>query len=103
QPAVEERAPRDLVDRVVPADVLAQGHELATGREETGGVQTAGRVEHALAAAQLLREGWQHRGLDAGTIRKRCVVVRERLHRRRAADAAGRAREERTLRPPSAA
>src|SRR5207244_7317997 len=94
QLAVEEGPAGDLVDRVVAADVLAQGHELATGREETGRVQTAGRVEYALPAAQLLREGRQHRGLDARAVRQRRVIVRERLHRRRAADTAGGAREE---------
>ena len=55
-------------------------------------METAGHVEHPLPAAQLLREGRQHRGLDARAARERRVIVRERLHRRGAADAAGRAR-----------
>jgi hypothetical protein len=81
----------------VPADVLAQGHELAVGREEAGGVEATGRVEHALTTAQLLRQRGQHRGLHPRAVRKRGVIVRERLHGRGAAHPAGRARHERAL------
>ena len=63
----------------------------------------AGRVEHALTAAQLLRQRRQRRGLDARPARERRVVVRQRLDRRRAAYAARGGREERTLGPPAGA
>src|SRR5439155_15635326 len=73
------------------------------GREETRGMQTTGRLENTLAAAKLVRERRQHHGFDARTIRERCVIMRERLDRCRAADAAGGAREEGALRPPTCA
>ena len=42
----------ELVERVVPADVLAQRDELTVGREARRRVEPAGRVEHGLRGAQ---------------------------------------------------
>ena len=51
---LRERPADDLVERVVPADVLAQAEELAVGIEEAGGVQAAGGREGGLRLAQAV-------------------------------------------------
>src|SRR5207249_5704141 len=56
QQSVEERATDDLIDGVVPADVLAQELELARRVEETRGMEAAGRLEDPLLLAQAVRE-----------------------------------------------
>ena len=45
----------ELVERVVAADVLADGDELARGREQAGRVEAAGLVEGALGGAKQVR------------------------------------------------
>ncbi len=45
----------DLVDGVVPSDVLAQAEKLALGIEEAGGMDAASRIEQALQGAHLVR------------------------------------------------
>ena len=44
--------PTHLVERVVPADVLARAEQLAVRREQPAGVQPAGLPEHRLRLAQ---------------------------------------------------
>src|ERR1700733_14972863 len=43
----------DLVDRVVPSDVLPDGEQLAGRGEQAGRVQAAGGGEHPLRLTQL--------------------------------------------------
>jgi hypothetical protein len=61
QPPLAHAVPDDLVDRVVPADVLAQGDQLAVHREQPGRVQSAGLVEHLLGRAQPVGQREQRR------------------------------------------
>ena len=44
----------------MPADVLAEGDQLARRREQPGGVQPAGLVEGALRGAQQVGQGEDH-------------------------------------------
>ena len=53
---VHQRVPDDLVDRVVPTDVLAHDEDLAVGRRERGSVQPAGTTEHRLLLAHEVRQ-----------------------------------------------
>ena len=79
----------DLVDRVVPADVLAHDQQLALGGEQAGRVQPAGAVEHLLVRPQRLRHPGEHAGggptgsvvhgvAASGCARRRCSPCRRR-------------------------
>ena len=46
----------------MPADVLAEHHQLAVGGEQPGRVQPAGAVEAALGRAQPVRQLGEQRG-----------------------------------------
>ena len=50
-PLPEDRPAHELVERVVPPDVLARADELPVQREQPRGVQPAGRGEHLLRGA----------------------------------------------------
>src|SRR5438105_7144444 len=103
QPALEQRAAHHLVDRAVPADVLAQQLEAAGPVEEAGGVEAARAVENRLALAQLLRQGREDRRLDHRAVRKGGEVEGQAFDGGRAADAAGRAAQEASLGTPAGA
>jgi alpha-1,2-mannosyltransferase len=62
KPAREQRPPDHLVDRVVPADVLADGDQLTGRGEQPRGVQPAGTGEHPLRLTQPVRQRRQDRG-----------------------------------------
>jgi hypothetical protein len=64
QLAREQPRADDLVDRVVPPDVLAHDHERARGVEQRGGVQPAGAREHGLRVAQRARERVHERRVE---------------------------------------
>ena len=49
-----------LVERVVPADVLAQREQLAGRREQARRVEAAGLVERPLGGTEQVRQGEQH-------------------------------------------
>src|SRR5260370_6578157 len=56
QAAVGEAPAGHLFERVVPADVLAQGERFAIRIRQAGAVETAGAFEHALATPGLRGE-----------------------------------------------
>src|SRR5260370_21283672 len=56
QAAVEEQPSDHLVDRVVPADVLAQCDHFAIRTEQAGGAETAAAFEPPPAPAQRVHE-----------------------------------------------
>src|SRR6266571_3259346 len=64
QPRIQEGPADDLVDRIVAADVLAEVDELATRREQAGGVETSGPLEHSLARAEAIDEAGEDRAVD---------------------------------------
>ena len=79
--------PDELVERVVPADVLAHGHEVTVGREQPGRVETAGRVEDRLRGAQPLGQRGHHRLPDRRPVGHRLAVLLDLVERRLAAQA----------------
>src|SRR3954452_8341345 len=54
--SLKERPADQLVDRVMASDILAQREELTLRCKETGGMESACRIEDALSVAQLFRE-----------------------------------------------
>ena len=87
QAAVEERPADHLVERVVPADVLARAEQLAGRGEEAGRVQAAGRGERRLRLAQPVGQRRHERERDAAASTRRAAPrprpPRARLCRRR--------------------
>ena len=64
QIACQEPLADDLVDRVVPADVLAQREQLAVARKQRRAVQPTGAFEHLLGSPQRVRQRQHHLGLE---------------------------------------
>src|SRR5207245_2132597 len=62
---VEGGPPDDLVDGVVPADVLAADQQLPFDVEQPRGMQRAGAAEALLVAEETLRERLQDLAADA--------------------------------------
>jgi len=60
QLALAQCPARDLVYRVVPADVFAQHEQFAVAGEQAGRVQAAGAGEHPLRLAQTAGERGEH-------------------------------------------
>ena len=73
--ALEERPADDLVERVVPADVLPRAQELTTQCEEPRRVQAASRRKRSLSVEQPLRQRCDDRFGDAAS-RPRYAVRR---------------------------
>ena len=48
------------------ADVLAYGDQPAVGLEQPGGMEAAGRLEHALSRAERRRQPEDHASVDDG-------------------------------------
>src|SRR4051812_17663767 len=78
----------ELVEGVVPTDVLAEREQLAGGREERSGVETAGLVERALRRAKKIRQGEDDGASDDRAIGNRVAPNDDLVERRLAADAA---------------
>ncbi len=94
----------ELVECVVPADVLAHGQKLATGVEQRGGMEAARSAERVLSIAERGGELSDHLGADDRS-RRDAVTLRhlDRGDRTLAADATARmgvavAREARPVR-----
>jgi len=96
QPSGPQRPPDHLVDRVVPADVLAQAHQLTRRGEQSRGVQPAGHREAALCRAQRVGQRDERArgdpGRVAGHVKHRPGA--DRVDARLAADATGGGGEE---------
>ena len=56
--------PDELVERVVPPDVLAHGEQPPVRLEQSGGMEPAGRLEHALGLAQRSGQAEDHGAID---------------------------------------
>ena len=96
----ENLRPDDLVQCVVPADVLAEDEQLARRAEERGGVQPAGLLERALGGAEEIRQGKDDRAGDDRTVRDRVGADRDLVEGGLAADPARRRRDEVPLGDP---
>ena len=64
--AGEELGADQFVQGVVPADVLAQGQQVAAGVEQRRGVQAAGAIEDGLRRPQRLGQTVDHRASTTG-------------------------------------
>ncbi len=62
--AVEQAVADDLVDGIVPADILAEHNEFSAGVKQRRGVQAAGAVECLLGRPHLLRQACQEFHVD---------------------------------------
>ena len=78
----------------MPADVLADAEEVALGREEARGMETAGRFERDLCLSQLVREGRDDVRVDVQIALDARRFHRDGLERAFAAHPARRARVE---------
>ena len=94
----EDLRPDELVERVVPTDVLAQREELALRREQPRRVEAAGLVERLLGGAEQVRQGEQHAAVDDRAVRDGLGADGDLVERGLAADPAGRRRDEVPLR-----
>ena len=95
----EDLRPDELVERVVPADVLAQREELARRREQARRVEAAGLVERPLGGAEQVRQGEDHaRGRRPGRPGSGSDADGDLVERGLAADPARRRRDEVPLR-----
>ena len=83
-----------LVEGVVAADVLADGHERARRVEQPGRVQAAGLFEHRLAGAETLRECGDDGCRHPGPGRQRSASDRHVVQRGLATNSAGGGRHE---------
>ena len=63
---VQNRAPEELVDGVVPPHILTHQLQLALRIEQCGSVQTARAVENRLRGAQSFRKFQDRRSGDSG-------------------------------------
>ena len=90
----------ELVERVVPADVLAQGEQLAARREEARGVEAAGLVERPLGGAEEVRQGQDHVASHDRPVGDRLGPDGNLVERRLAANPARRRRDEMALGDP---
>ena len=97
EPALAQRPAEDLVDGVVPPDVLAGDEQLAADGEQACGVEAAGAVERLLGRAQAARETAQHRGVDLRGVLGHGIPARrlERVDAGGAAHTAGTRGDER--------
>ncbi len=86
--------PDEFVERVVPPDVLAEGDQLATRGEERRRVEPTGRLEHALRAAERLRQRGDDRARDDGPVGDGLTVLFHLVERRLAAEATTGVRHE---------
>ena len=100
QRAGQRLAPDQLVERVVAADVLAQGEQPAVGVEQARGVEPAGGLEHGLRLAQPVRQRHEDRGRDDRASRDRRAADLDLVERRLAADPARGRGDEVALRDP---
>jgi hypothetical protein len=64
QQSAEDRPAHELVERVVPPDVLAHGEQPPIRLEQSGGMEPAGRLEHALGLAQRCGQADDHGAID---------------------------------------
>jgi hypothetical protein len=85
--AAQQRPADDLVHRVVAADVLPHGDQLARGVEEARRVHAAAALERGLREA--VGERRQQRAVDHRPVRRRRGLHRHLLQRPLAAHAAG--------------
>jgi len=96
QPMFRDRPADDLVDGVVPPDVLPHRHRLTVGGEETGGMQPARARERLLRGPQPIGQaGQQLRGDGHRVVAEMPRRLRpDRVDAGLAADAAGTGRVE---------
>jgi hypothetical protein len=91
----EHLRPDHLVERVVPADILAEHEQLAARREQARRVQPARLLEGALGPAKRIGQGQQQRARDyRAAERDRVAADGELVERRLAADSARRGCDE---------
>ena len=89
QPAGEELAADELVERVMPTDVLTQSDDPAAGFEEPSSVESTRRLEECLCLAELCRQADDHIATDDGNaLRDRIAADGDLVERRLAADPA---------------
>ena len=79
-PVLLQRPADDLVDGVVPADVLADRQRGAVDVEQRRAVQAAGAGEHLLRVAQPIRHGRQRLRGDHGRVVAGAVLA-DQSHR----------------------
>ena len=65
---IQQRGTDQLVHRVVPPDIFAQGFQFALKIEDGGGVQTSRAVENTLCPAQPIRQRMNHSRVKLMTI-----------------------------------